>query len=138
MTISAISNTSYSINSGVITFNFSAANWSSLACNYAVTYTATYKNAASNNIGKPEWLMFNGASRSFSINTTSQSDVGVYTITVIAYSPQPSESGFLSVSTSFDLDVQNDCIQTALVDKDINDMTVKVTLSSTQDIRSFI
>ena len=48
MTIPAISNTSYSINSGVITFNFSAANWSNLACNYAVTYTATYVlNAAS-------------------------------------------------------------------------------------------
>ncbi len=54
---------------------------------------------------------------------------------MIASIPQPSEaSGFLSVSTSFHFDVQNDCIQTALVDKDINDMTVKVTLSSTQDI----
>jgi hypothetical protein len=61
--------------------------------------------------------------------------MGIYTITVMASIPQPSEaSGVKTVSTSFDLDVQNDCIQTALVDKDINDMTVKVTLSSTQDI----
>jgi hypothetical protein len=49
--------------------------------------------------------------------------------------PQPSEaSGVKTVSTSFSLDVQNDCIQTALIDKTINDMTVKVSLSSTQDI----
>jgi hypothetical protein len=49
--------------------------------------------------------------------------------------PQPSEaSGVKTVSTSFSLDVQNDCIQTALIDKAINDMTVKVSLSSTQDI----
>ena len=40
MSIPAISNADYIINSGLIPLNFSAATWSSLACNYAVTYTA--------------------------------------------------------------------------------------------------
>jgi hypothetical protein len=46
---------------------------------------------------------------------------------VMASIPQPSEaSGVKTVSTSFSLDVQNDCIQTTLVNKTLNDMTVKV------------
>jgi hypothetical protein len=50
MAIPAISNQAYILFTGATTFNFSAATWSSLACNYAVTYTATYViNAASIN-----------------------------------------------------------------------------------------
>ena len=40
MSMPAISNADYTIKSGLTPLNFSAANWSSLACNYTVTYTA--------------------------------------------------------------------------------------------------
>ena len=127
MTIPAISNQAYIINSGANTLNFSAATWSSLACNYAVTHTATYVlNAAP--IAEPGWLTFSEASRSFSINTTSQLDAGVYTITVTASIPQPSEaSGVKTVSTSFDLNVTtNDCNLTSFIPRVIPNVSNKV------------
>jgi hypothetical protein len=86
MSIPTISNTSYTINSGNTTLNFGAAIWSSLACNYAVTYSATYVlNTVT--IGKPTWLTFTEVSLSFTVNASSVSDVGVYTITVTASIP---------------------------------------------------
>jgi hypothetical protein len=101
MSIPTILDTSHTLNSGPTPLSFSAATWSNNACNYAVTYTATYI-LSTNTIAEPNWITFIGGSRSFTLNAISQSSVGVYTITVTASIPQPSDaSGLKEVSTSF-------------------------------------
>jgi hypothetical protein len=126
MSIPAISNTSYSISSGATTLYFNAATWSSLACNYVVKYNATYVlNTIT--INEPTWLTFTEASRSFLVETSSVSDAGVYTITVTASIPQPSDgSGVKTVSESFTLAVINECSLTLFEARVIPDVTTRV------------
>ena len=53
--------------------------------------------------------------------------MGIYTITVTATIPQPSEtSGFKSVSASFDIDMIDSCISTEFVPRIIPNVSTRV------------
>jgi hypothetical protein len=61
------------------------------------------------------------------MSTTAYADVGVYTITITASLYKPSPYAVMNtVSTSFTLNVLNDCDSTTLIDKTFNNMQVKV------------
>ena len=56
-------------------------------------------------------------------------------MTITATIPQPSEpSGDLKVSSAFILKVGENCDFTNFIDKTFNDMTIKITESTSQDI----
>jgi hypothetical protein len=66
---------------------FAAAEWSDLACRYTATYTASYvHNGVS--ITEPTWLVLNAASRSFSVNATWPTALGLIEVTLTASIPQ--------------------------------------------------
>jgi len=135
MGIPAVSNQTHRINDNPIPIVFSPATWSDLVCLYDVTYTLSFVlNSVS--ISQPSFIAFDALTRTITATATLPAHMGVYTVTVTASIPQPSlgVGGTKQVSTSFVLDVLNDCPSTILNDLTIIDMNVKVSLSSTQDV----
>jgi hypothetical protein len=61
------------------------------------------------------------------VNSANKLDAGIYSITLSAQIPQPSDpSGIKSVSTSFLLTVEFGCDNTVFDDRALADMTVLV------------
>jgi hypothetical protein len=98
MTLAAIPDVLYYLNQGALAVPFTAVRWSSLACQYTATYTASYAKVGST-ITQPAWITFTPASLTFSVNSISALDLGVYDITLTATIPQPSDvSGVKTVA----------------------------------------
>lgn len=134
-TLASIANKEQFLNTGSLPVPFSAASISNLACAYTVTYTATYKKNGVDQ-AQPSFITFTPASLTFSSNPTDAFSVGVWTVILMASIPQPSlgASAVKQVTTSFTINVKNQCDTTTIIDKTFSDMAIKVTLSTTQDI----
>ena len=88
-------------------------------------------------ITQPVWFLFDALNSAFTINSSSQADVGIYTITTTVSIPQvnPSTSVNWTTNFSFTLTVIDDCTLTTFADKTITDMSMKVSQTAvTQDI----
>jgi hypothetical protein len=83
----------------------------------------------------PGFITFNATSRTFDVYATLPAAIGAYDITVTASIPQPSDtSGVKTVSQTFKLTVVGDCATTNLIDMPINDMTIQVTGTTSQNV----
>jgi hypothetical protein len=102
------------------------ASQSNLNCLFPITYSATYALLGSP-IPEPACIQFNPAARTFTVNTQSKSDVGVYSIIVTATIPQVLAPGG-TISTSFTLlvTIESDCKLSTITDRLINDMTCQI------------
>jgi hypothetical protein len=133
-TIEPIANKSMVIATGSQTMNFNAATFSNLACDYSITYSASYyKNGISL---VPSFISFDASNRQFIINPTASSHVGVYEVTVTASIPQLSigPAGVKTVSTSFIITVQNDCPPSVMSSPTFTNMSTIVTVAATQSL----
>jgi len=135
MSIPSISDYTHRINDSPLSMVFSPATWSDLICDYDATYTLSFVlNSVS--ISQPSFIAFDALTRTITATATLPAHMGVYSVTVTASIPQPSlgVGGTKQVSMLFILNVLNDCPSTILNDLSILDMSVKVSLSSTQDV----
>lgn len=120
----------YLVNDPVLSIPFSFGVWSNAACTYNEAHTPTY-NRAGSPIAPPVWITFSTVTKTFTVSTNQLANVGNYSVTLTATIPQPSlAAGTLSVSTTFALDIIDDCTLTVINPRVFNDMSVQVTLST--------
>lgn len=119
ISLNAVPNQSFAINSGANLFTHDALVLSNLACNVPKTYSLSFTP-----IGQPVFLAYNTATRTFSVNATLPSHIGNYVIRITGSVAQP-----LSISTQFTLTITNDCAQTSLIDMSVPDVVVGVSLT---------
>lgn len=127
MDLPAIASVEHIIKQGVQSHFFLPATFSDLACEYDLTYTIESIKVGGSSNPQPTWMTFDGPTQSFTFNAADPSDVKVYSITVTASIPQPSDpSGVKTVSKTFDLTVLSDCVLTTFVQEVIPEIRVHV------------
>jgi hypothetical protein len=105
-----------------------------LGC-YSEVFTATYVKSGAT-ISQPSFITFTGSTFTFAVYSTSSADVGVYTVTIrgtLTTLTNPNTNAPWYDEFTFTLTVQSDCITTTLTDRTINNMTLSIGSSSTQD-----
>jgi len=105
---------------------------SELGC-YNEQFTATYAKSGAT-ISKPSFITFTGSTLTFAVYSTSDSDVGVYTVTIrgtLTSLTNPKTNAPWFDEFTFTLTVQSDCIATTLTDRTINNMALSIGSTST-------
>jgi len=90
------------------------------------------KNGVS--IATPSWLTF--TSNQFSFTITAVADIGTYKVSTTSEIPQvdPGNPGFnRKITSTFDIVVVSDCTISTITDRTIDDMTLSIGGSNTQD-----
>jgi hypothetical protein len=89
------------------------------------------KNTAS--VTTPSWLSFE--SNQFTFSITAVGDIGTYTVTTTSEIPQVDTSTGVNrkITSSFNIVVVSDCTITTITDRTINNMTISIGGSNTQD-----
>jgi hypothetical protein len=84
-------------------------------------------------IATPTWLTFN--SNQFSFTITAVADIGTYTVTTTSEIPQvdPGTGVNRKITSTFDIVVVSDCTISTITDRTIDDMTLSIGGSNTQD-----
>ena len=105
-----------------------------LGC-YNELFTVTFVKGGVT-IPKPSFITFDSATRTFAVSTTNKIDIGVYTVTLrgtLQNLTNPNTGSPWYDEFTFTLTVQSDCVNTSLTNKTINNMTLSIGSSNTQD-----
>ena len=126
-----ISSFTYTLHQGIATKTWESTE---LGC-YNELFTVIYvKDGAT--ISQPGWITFSSVNRTFVVSTTSKTNIGTYTVTIRGTLQNLNNSSTGSPyydEFTFTLTVQSDCVNTTLTNKTINNMTLSIGGSNTQD-----
>lgn len=77
---------------------------------------------------KPSFITYDSFTKSFIIDSSLKSDVGLYAITMTATIPQldPGTGSNFAQSETFYINVRSDCIRSEIIDRSVKDMAAVI------------